>query len=134
MQADKADLSTVGRLTAMGGSPVAVEALRDSVSVEPERLDVPDAGGRQPRRDIGFQIKMRLAGRAFNKKPFIVRNIADQEIAEAGVDLIIADGNGRADGGRNTLSSCAQVLHRRDCRLVYAGQGPPRAGGGRAGD
>ena len=62
----------------MGRAAEAEEAVGVRVGVEVERLDAGNAGGFEAMRDIGFEGKMRLAGRSVGEEAVVFRRLFEE--------------------------------------------------------
>ena len=94
----------------MGRTPEAEEAVGIGISVEVERLDLVDPGGDQTMNDIGFQIEMRLAGRAGDEEALIVSVRVEETRAEGLVDLIGGLRDARPDAGGSSSLGLGEDL------------------------
>ena len=93
-------MSPVIGLSAVRSAAVGIEAAGVGIGIEAERFDLTDACGGEAGEDVGFEVEMRLACRASREEALI-----------AVIDLVIAGGDGGADGRGGTVAAGAELLH-----------------------
>src|SRR5207302_4612215 len=106
-QRDRAQLSPVIGLAAVGRAAVAVEALRIGIGVESEGFDRRNSGRPQAVLDISFQIEVRLAPGSIREEPRVSRVGFEEAHAKALVHLVRRLPDAGADRRANAVATGA---------------------------
>lgn len=108
---NRAELPAVVSFAAVRCAPVAVESLRVRIGVAREPLDVADARSDKARRNIGFEIEVRLASRAIHEEPGILGAMVDEARVKLLIDFVRALADARADCSADVAAARPKPLH-----------------------
>src|SRR5947209_12826985 len=117
-------MTAIIRLATMCGAAVTEEAGGIRVSAEPEVLEAFDFSAFEARADVAGQVEHSVVfARRRLEEPFACWVAGVEALNELRPDLIVGLPDQRADRGRDARARSAELFHRRDRRLEYAGEG-----------
>src|SRR5690348_2183096 len=119
---DRAELTPVIGLAAVGRAAVAEEAARVGIGIEVQSLDLSDSLGDESVNDISLEVEVRLAPGCDGEEALVVALMLEECLAKRLVDLVRRLADARADRRVDVVAAGAEPLHRRDRRIGHAGE------------